>query len=397
MCPMQRRTETLLSTPDSLFQHLDLDARSVLLEPGLDVNVVSRLKRYIEWLEATGNKWYLPTLAPYRDYLLERGSREGTPLEAATVQSHLASIRGRYRQLLRDRDLFYSMTSPDVDVLYRKLVVDEITLRIQLAIEGAAARVVVEKKQDREDLLTHRLSKAEAEALLSAPGTDTLNGLRDTAIFATMLCTGIRDQELRNLDVSDLYHTLGGKPALKVFQGKGKKTRLVPYGEMQWFLPIVEHWLYRAEITEGVVFRKFWPHSTVGDSLTASGLFYIFSTYPIEVLGRLQPVRPHDLRRAYAYNLWKMGVPIEAIQQNLGHANLATTMDYIGQLDADIRAPKATPYVLQFTPPMRLEQFLSDGREHLRQWITDMLHEVTNPSWGYQIPQTGDFNRASEW
>jgi hypothetical protein len=55
--------------------------------------------------------------------------------------------------------------------------------------------------------------------------------------------------------------------------------------------------------------------------------------------GRLRQVKPHDLRRTYARQLYLIGTDLAAIQQNLGHERQDTTLDYIGNLDADYRAP----------------------------------------------------------
>jgi integrase len=45
-------------------------------------------------------------------------------------------------------------------------------------------------------------------------------------------------------------------------------------------------------------------------------------------------VKPHDLRRSYARRMYEAGADIVAIQQNLGHSSIETTMTYIGELDA---------------------------------------------------------------
>ncbi len=49
--------------------------------------------------------------------------------------------------------------------------------------------------------------------------------------------------------------------------------------------------------------------------------------------------QPHDLRRTYARLLHDAGVKMVAIQQNLGHATLDTTLRYVGNLDIAQRQP----------------------------------------------------------
>ena len=68
---------------------------------------------------------------------------------------------------------------------------------------------------------------------------------------------------------------------------------------------------------------------------------YITTAYPIAKNGEMAIVRPHDLRRTYARRLYEAETDTIAIQQNLGHKSLNTTLDYIGTLDADKRRPAA--------------------------------------------------------
>jgi site-specific recombinase XerD len=48
-------------------------------------------------------------------------------------------------------------------------------------------------------------------------------------------------------------------------------------------------------------------------------------------------VKPLDCRRTYARLLFEAGVDLVAIQQNLGHNSLVTTLHYVGLLDASKR------------------------------------------------------------
>ncbi len=52
-------------------------------------------------------------------------------------------------------------------------------------------------------------------------------------------------------------------------------------------------------------------------------------------------VKSHDLRRTYARRLYEAGMAPLEIQQNLGHADLQTTLGYIGTLGAAQRRPPA--------------------------------------------------------
>src|SRR5438876_8745968 len=73
---------------------------------------------------------------------------------------------------------------------------------------------------------TPALGDAQARKLLEAPPADTLKGVRDRAILATLLYHGIRREELCGLRVKDL-HSRQGVMHFRV-KGKRSKTRFVP-------------------------------------------------------------------------------------------------------------------------------------------------------------------------
>lgn len=77
---------------------------------------------------------------------------------------------------------------------------------------------------------TPALGDAQARALLEAPSEETLKGIRDRAILATLLYHGIRREELCNLRVKDMQSRQG----VVHFRVKGKrdKTRFVPVHAM---------------------------------------------------------------------------------------------------------------------------------------------------------------------
>jgi site-specific recombinase XerD len=301
-----------------------------------------RLAMFERWVRERGRGWSEPDLAEYRDEMLGRG------LAPSTVAAHLSTVRGRYRRLVKDRgvrDALYARAramAPDGQPADWKAVVDEVLVRIENAIDPGQAPVRVKVSQDRADAGQVRLSRGQAEALLAAPDTSTLRGLRDAAAIGLMLCTGVREAELVGLDVPDLRQRLGGELALHVREGKGKKERLVPYGELGFCLVIVDRWLERAGIEEGPVFRGFYRGGRVrAGRLTPRAVHYLLGEYPVEVEGRAVAVRPHDCRRTYARRLWEEGVDPLVVQQNLGHARSETTLGYIGALDASKRRPPA--------------------------------------------------------
>jgi len=314
---------------------------TILVPAKPDKDSKYRLTKYQTWLDDHGASWWAPDLGKYRDDLL------ASDLAASTVSAHLSTIRGRYAVLLRDRARFFAMVPDDVvigpDFGSKKEAVDELVKRIENELHPDAARVVTEEKQDTADEEFLRLTKEQASALLAAPGVASLKALRDTAVIAVLLCTGIREQELSNLTVDDLRKTLGGELSLSVRKAKGCKSRLVPYGELSWCLAIVDKWLTRAGIAgdDEPVFRGLYKGGQklrLG-KLSVRAIEYILAEYPVMVGDVARTAKPHDCRRTYAKRLYDAGLDPVAIQQNLGHADLKTTLRYIGVLDADQRRP----------------------------------------------------------
>jgi integrase len=74
-------------------------------------------------------------------------------------------------------------------------------------------------------------------------------------------------------------------------------------------------------------------------AISVRAVQYVLASYPIMIDEEVATVRPHDLRRTYARRLYDDGVPLPAIQANLGHASVDTTLGYIGELDVDQRCP----------------------------------------------------------
>jgi len=176
--------------------------------------------------------------------------------------------------------------------------------------------------------------------LVLTPGVDTLKGLRDTAMMAILLCTGVRAAELLALNVDDLQVMFRSTLALRVQSGKGSKQRLIPYGAQDWGLTLTQQWLDRAGISSGAVFvgmRKgdnfYLTKEGKHVRLSERSLEYTLRDYPISIDGELRTVTPHDLRRTYARQLYLTETDLTAIQQNMGHEGQDITLGYIGTLD----------------------------------------------------------------
>lgn len=332
----------------AIIVHSPTSAANILIPTKSQGDEKSRLSLFVKWLDQdTAQHWTNPDLAAYADYLQsEYKGRNGKPLTPSSASTHLSTIRGRYNALLTSnavRQSLYESVSKDASAADKKAIVDEIIDRMKNATSAGAVKIKVIKHQDTADDKHMRLTRVQADTLINKPGTDTLIGLRDTALIALALCTGLREMELCALDVDDLRKTLGGELSIHVREGKGSKARLIPYGELSGALVFVDAWLKSAGITSGAVFRGFYKGGKHirNTRLTVRAVNDIVSAYPLVIDGVKRTVKPHDLRRTYARRNYEYGIDPVVIQQNLGHSDLKTTMGYIGTLDANKRRPGA--------------------------------------------------------
>jgi len=167
--------------------------------------------------------------------------------------------------------------------------------------------------------LPHVLTDLEVERLLTAPDTKTIEGTRDAAILEMFYSCGLRISELGSVKARDVSLSDG---AVRV-RGKGSKVRLVPLGRCA--MARVKAWLD---------IRGAWPIRSdvlfVGDKgnpLSRTSVWRIVKRYAREA-GIMQNVTPHMLRHSFATHLLDHGADLRAVQEMLGHADIATTQIY---------------------------------------------------------------------
>lgn len=167
------------------------------------------------------------------------------------------------------------------------------------------------------------LTKRQAEAMLAAPDTDTLKGLRDRAILAVLIGCGLRREEVAGLTVEH-FQLREARWVILDLAGKHGRVRTVPAAP--WVKAIVDRWAEAAGICSGPLFRRMRRGDRLqDDAMSSQAVWNVVAEYaPIAGLA------PHDLRRTFAKLAHKGGAPIEQIQQSLGHASVQTTERYLG-------------------------------------------------------------------
>src|SRR5690606_31272266 len=117
------------------------------------------------------------------------------------------------------RQLLYDVAPDHYTPADKKAFVDELLARLQNDVHPTTARIKIIEKQDEAESEALRLKPHQVRALMRTPGLDDLRAIRDTAMIAMLVCTGIREAELCNLDVSDLRQYLRDELALRIRAG----------------------------------------------------------------------------------------------------------------------------------------------------------------------------------
>lgn len=146
---------------------------------------------------------------------------------------------------------------------------------------------------------------------------------RDRVLLELLYGCGLRNSELVGINLGDIYWS---NQAILV-RGKGKKQRLVPFGEsasqaLSAYLPAREKQLAAA--------KKVSPALLVnrrGGRLTTRSVGRIVKQIAI-AKGLSPDLHPHTLRHAFGTHMLEEGADLRAIQELLGHERLATTQRY---------------------------------------------------------------------
>lgn len=159
----------------------------------------------------------------------------------------------------------------------------------------------------------------------------TIYRIRDRAIFELMYGTGLRASEACNLN---LTHVDLKSNTLLVFQGKGKKDRMVPLGRtvvsaLSHYLKIRHRFLARAETDKQAFF-----FSSRGNRLERNALNFLLKKYLKNAEINSDGISPHTIRHSFASHMLNGGADINEIKDILGHKSLETTVIYT-ELSAD--------------------------------------------------------------
>lgn len=170
--------------------------------------------------------------------------------------------------------------------------------------------------------LPHALSRADMERLLEAPDPSDRLYWRDRALLETAYASGMRVSELTGLKVRDVDLHEG----LAVVVGKGSKERVVPLGRAALRAIEVYQREIRPRLLRGRAEAALFLNAR-GRPLSRMGVWKILRRQ-VERAGIRKRVTPHTLRHSFATHLLEGGADLAAVQEMLGHADIATTQIY---------------------------------------------------------------------
>jgi integrase/recombinase XerD len=195
------------------------------------------------------------------------------------------------------------------------------------AVTHNPVKGVKRPKNESDEGKTPALGDHQARNLLTAPNDESLKGIRDRAILATLLYHALRREELCKLKVKDFKHERRGVPHLKV-SGKGEKTRYVPLhpaasGLILGYLEVAGH----GPDDTAALFRPVRNNRTgrLHKAITPDGIYKLVRKYSA-LLGF--EIGAHALRATAATNALDNNADIAKVQEWLGHANISTTRIY---------------------------------------------------------------------
>jgi len=267
------------------------------LERGLSHNTVEAYRNDLQQLAGFMQRRRLGVLelthSDLAEFLAElaRGDSARAPASPATIARKVACIRSFYRHLRREGVIEHDPT----------------------------AHLHAPPKQRR---LPRVLTREQVSRLLEEPSGNDPLAVRDRALLEVMYACGLRASETVGLDLADVDFEEG----LLRAHGKGSKERIVPVGRQA--LAALRAWcrIARPQLVGAGVQRRVFVNRR-GGTLTRQGLYKIVQTHARRV-GLSESMSPHTLRHTFATHLLNGGCDLRALQEMLGHADLATTQIY---------------------------------------------------------------------
>jgi integrase/recombinase XerC len=247
-----------------------------------------------------GQRWDQLGASHFRQYLYQLSTNR--KLAAASIRLRFSALRSFYKFLQRREQI---RANPLVDL---KLPVKQKRLPLFLSEEQILK------------LLAAPLEKAGEAGKRKGPGRkkELWQFRRDAAILEFFYSTGMRMDELVNLEMEDI-DVRGG--TVRVI-GKGNKERMAVLGE-----PALEALASYRDLLPSKMRKEAVFVGPGGKPLSARGIQLMLKEYLLHC-GLDHRLSPHKLRHTFATHLLNRGADLRSVQELLGHASLTTTQVY---------------------------------------------------------------------
>jgi integrase/recombinase XerD len=296
---MPRTTPSDESVFGSALPHVESFLEMMAAERGASLNTQHAYRRDLKHFAAASKQDIARTTSAQVRRYIERLKDDG--FDAATAARRLSALRQFYRFLLgegvRDDDPTATIDAP---------------------------------KRGRR--LPKTLSERDVAALLAAAGKRKGNeGLRTVALLQVLYAAGLRVSELIALPLA----AAAARDRVLIVRGKGNKERMVPLSPPA--LAALRAWL-AARNRMSAPSPWLFPSPEPRKHLTRQRFTQILKQLAVDA--GLDPARvsPHVVRHAFASHLLAHGADLRAVQEMLGHADVATTQIYTHVLEERLAA-----------------------------------------------------------
>ena len=284
------------------------------------------IEEYLEYLEIEKNR-SPHTTENYRRYLkrflADTGVESLSDISYDTVRKFrigLARSQGRDGTLSKSTQSYYIIALRNFFTYLIKQDITPPVLPEQIELPSIPQRQI------------EIMEYTDLERFLNAPQGDSLRALRDKALLETLFSTGLRVSELCALS---RYHDFSRSEV--TIRGKGNKLRVVFFSDRA--KKAIDAYLNKRPDAEEALFVS------------------LSRAKKPKIIGRIQPrtiqrlvkhyatkagifgttVTPHQLRHQFATDLLMNGADLRAVQELLGHANIATTQIYTHITNKELR------------------------------------------------------------
>ena len=169
------------------------------------------------------------------------------------------------------------------------------------------------------------LTDDEVKSLINACSNRWPTGIRNRALIVIMYRAGLRISEALALKPKDINFEAG---TIRILNGKGGESRTVALDPAAF--AFIARWL---DVRKA---RGIGGYSTVFCTLEGGIIHTSYIRVMLKRIGKRanieKRVHPHQLRHTLAAQLAQEGVPINAIQKQLGHSSLVTTIQYLDRI-----------------------------------------------------------------